>query len=109
MEILEALVSQLIRCKRILFSNRSLARALRAVKLRHTFNNLYLHEQMLADAVRLRAYHRAIQRYVTSQDCVVDIGTGTGVLAFFAAARESPQSLRAGSLGEDAGLCQSHG
>ena len=55
MEILEALVSQLIRCKRILFSNRSLARALRAVKLRHTFNNLYLHEQMLTDAVRLRA------------------------------------------------------
>ena len=87
MEILEALVSLLIRCKRIFFSNRSLARALRAVKLRHTFNNLYLHEQMLADAVRLRAYHRAIQRYVTSQDCVVDIGTGTGVLAFFAAAR----------------------
>src|SRR6476660_3286936 len=87
MEILEALVSQLIRCKRILFSNRSLARALRAVKLRHTFNNLYLHEQMLTDAVRLRAYNRAIQRYVTSQDCVVDIGTGTGVLAFFAAAR----------------------
>lgn len=60
MEILEALVSQLIRCKRILFSNRSLARALRAVKLRHTFNNLYLHEQMLTDAVRLRAYNRAI-------------------------------------------------
>jgi protein arginine N-methyltransferase 1 len=87
MEILEALVFQLIRCKRILFSNRSLGRALRAVKLRNTFNKLYLHEQMLADAVRLQAYHAAIQRYVTSQDCVADIGTGTGVLAFFAAAK----------------------
>src|SRR5262245_42166115 len=87
MVFLAALVSQLIRCKRILFSNRSLARALRTVKLRHTFNNLYLHEQMLADAVRLRAYQAAIQRYVTSQDCVVDIGTGTGVLAFFATAK----------------------
>ena len=86
-EILEALVSQLKRCKRILSANPSLARAMRAVELRNSFENLYLHEQMLADSVRLTAYHTAIQRYVTSQHCVVDIGTGTGVLAFFAAAR----------------------
>jgi predicted RNA methylase len=63
---------------------------------------------MLTDAVRLRAYNRAIQRYVTSQDCVVDIGTGTGVLAFFAAARIPAKSTR-WITGEDAGLCQSHG
>ena len=37
--------------------------------------------------MRMNAYHAAIQRYVTSQDCVADVGTGTGVLAFFAAAR----------------------
>jgi precorrin-6B methylase 2 len=87
MSILEALVSQLICCKRILFWNKSLARARRAVKRRNSFDNIYLHEQMLADSVRLDAYHAAIQRYVTSQDYVADVGTGTGILAFFAAAK----------------------
>jgi protein arginine N-methyltransferase 1 len=88
MEILEALVYQLIRCKRLLFANPSLARAMRAVELRNSFENFYLHEQMLADLVRLDAYQAAIQRYVTSQHYVADIGTGTGVLAFFAAAKK---------------------
>ena len=87
MKILEALVSQLIRCKRILFANRSLDRAMRAVERRNSFDNIYLHEQMLADSVRLDAYHAAIQRYVTSQDYVLDVGTGTGVLACFAAVK----------------------
>lgn len=87
MEILEALVSPLMRCKRILSSNGSLARAMRAVERRDSFDDIYLHEQMLADSVRVDAYHAAIQRYVTSQDCVADIGTGTGVLAFFVAAK----------------------
>jgi 2-polyprenyl-3-methyl-5-hydroxy-6-metoxy-1,4-benzoquinol methylase len=94
MKILEAFVSQLIRCQRIVFSNPSLAHAKRAVKRRNSFDNIYLHEQMLADSVRLEAYHAAIQRYVTSQDCVVDVGTGTGVLAFFAAAK-NPRKIYA--------------
>ena len=33
------------------------------------------------------AYRAAIERYVTPQDCVADIGTGTGVLALLAAAK----------------------
>ena len=86
-EILEALVSALIRCRRLCSTNQSLARALRAVERRHLFEDMSLHEEMLADPVRLAAYHEAIQRYVTSQDCVVDVGTGTGILAFFAAAK----------------------
>src|ERR1700730_5319738 len=85
MQILETLVSQLVRCKRVLSSNQSTARILHAVELRSYLENIYLHEQMLADSVRLDAYHAAIERYVTSQDYVVDVGTGTGVLAFFAA------------------------
>jgi protein arginine N-methyltransferase 1 len=87
MAILEALVSQLIRAKRLVFSNPSLARALRAAERRNAFDDIDLHEEMLADAVRLSAYHAAIERYVTSQDYVVDVGTGTGVLAFLAAAK----------------------
>lgn len=93
-EILEALVFQLMRCKKILSANPSLARAIRAVELQNSFEDLYLHEQMLADSVRLDAYYAAIERYVTSQHCVVDIGTGTGVLAFFAAAK-SPRKIYA--------------
>jgi protein arginine N-methyltransferase 1 len=87
MEFLEALVSQLIRCKRVLISNPSLARAMSAVKNRNSYDKINVHEEMLADSVRMHAYHAAIQRYVTSQDYVVDVGTGTGVLAFIAAAR----------------------
>src|SRR6476660_10513372 len=86
-EILQALASQLICGKRILRSSPSLARAMRTVRRRNAFNKINLHEEMLADSVRMDAYHAAIQRYVTSQDHVVDVGTGTGVLAFFAAAK----------------------
>lgn len=87
-EVLEALVSPLIRCKRLCSTNQSLGRALRAVERRQLFEDISLHEEMLADPVRLAAYHAAIQRYVTSQDYVVDVGTGTGILAFFAAAKK---------------------
>jgi protein arginine N-methyltransferase 1 len=92
--ILEALASQFTRCKSIFSSNEALARAMRAVERKNSFDDIYLHEQMLADSARLDAYHAAIQRYVTPQDCVVDVGTGTGVLAFFAAAKK-PRKLYA--------------
>jgi len=94
MEILEALLSPFARCKRILSSNQSLARAMRAVERRTAFDKIDLHEEMLCDSVRLDAYHAAIDRYVTSQDRVVDIGTGTGVMAFFAAAK-TPRKIYA--------------
>ena len=93
-ELFEFLVSQLLRCKRVLSSTRPVARTLRAVERREAFDDLYLHEQMLADAVRVNAYREAIERYVTSQHCVMDIGTGTGILAFLAAAK-SPQKIYA--------------
>lgn len=51
---------------------------------RDTFRNYYIHEIMLSDSVRVNAYHRAIQRYVNADDIVVDLGTGTGLLALFA-------------------------
>lgn len=51
------------------------------------FGDLYLHEMMLADRVRVDAYRDAIDKYVNEDDVVIDLGTGTGILAFLAAAR----------------------
>ncbi len=50
-----------------------------------SFNALLIHELMLADSVRVEAYHSAISKYVKLGDTVIDLGTGTGILAFFAA------------------------
>jgi protein arginine N-methyltransferase 1 len=78
---------QLTRWKRVLSSNRALNRAMRAAERRNSFENISLHEEMLADSVRLDAYYAAIERRVKPHHSVVDLGTGTGVLAFFAAAK----------------------
>lgn len=43
------------------------------------------HYRMLADRARVRAYGRAIQQVVKPGDHVVEIGTGTGILAVLAA------------------------
>jgi protein arginine N-methyltransferase 1 len=83
----EFAVTQLLRFRHALFATRSLTRVLRAAERRNFIEDLSLHEHMLADSVRLGAYRAAIERYVTQQDSVADIGTGTGVLAFLAAAR----------------------
>jgi protein arginine N-methyltransferase 1 len=48
------------------------------------FAGLSHHEEMLSDSVRIEAYHRGIHQAVAPGDVVVDLGTGTGVLAFMA-------------------------
>ena len=48
------------------------------------FAGISHHEEMLSDAVRVDAYHRGIRRGVTPGDVVLDLGTGTGLLAFMA-------------------------
>ena len=50
----------------------------------HDFAGLEAHEEMLSDSVRVEVYHRGIQRNVQAGDVVVDLGTGTGLLAFMA-------------------------
>jgi len=49
------------------------------------YDSLRIHEMMLLDSVRTAAYQSAIEASVRPGDIVLDIGTGTGVLALFAA------------------------
>ena len=58
------------------------------------FTKLYEHERMLADKVRLDAYYDAIMKYVKEGDTVIDMGTGSGILAFFAALK-APKTIYA--------------
>lgn len=58
---------------------------------RQVFTGLEWHEKMLADAVRTRAYRKGIASVVKRGDVVVDLGTGTGILAMFAAASGARQ------------------
>ncbi|HUP60272.1 MAG TPA: 50S ribosomal protein L11 methyltransferase [Thermoanaerobaculia bacterium] len=43
------------------------------------------HRQLIADSPRSLAYRDALRRVVKSGDAVIDLGSGSGVLAFFAA------------------------
>jgi protein arginine N-methyltransferase 1 len=49
------------------------------------FDDLWAHERMLADGVRVDAYARAFARQIGRNDVVLDLGTGSGILGFLAA------------------------
>jgi type I protein arginine methyltransferase len=55
-----------------------------AVRNRKLFADLGQHDRMLADSVRVDIYQAAIAKHVGPDDVVLDLGTGSGVLAFFA-------------------------
>ncbi|MGH9418575.1 MAG: 50S ribosomal protein L11 methyltransferase [Thermoanaerobaculia bacterium] len=45
---------------------------------------LEVHRDLLLDDVRTRAYRDAIRHFVTADSVVLDLGTGSGILGFFA-------------------------
>lgn len=49
---------------------------------------------MLADGVRNEAYWRAIEKYIRSEHVVLDVGTGTGMLALLAPRGARKKSTR---------------
>ena len=56
-----------------------------ALDNRRIFTNIKAHEEMLADKHRCDIYYEGISRYVKKGDKVIDLGTGAGLLSFFAA------------------------
>lgn len=54
---------------------------------------LNLHQAMLEDRTRVRAFGRALAEVVEPGDVVVDVGTGTGILAFLALQRGARKVL----------------
>lgn len=61
------------------------ARRIRDKISKSIFTDWFEQEKMLADDLRLQAYAGAITKYITPGSTVLDLGTGTGVLAFVAA------------------------
>ncbi|WP_052959106.1 methyltransferase domain-containing protein [Methanoculleus sediminis] len=64
------------------------------IENRGTFEDVSCHEMMIADTVRMKRYYDAINRHINPDDIVVDLGTGTGVLSFFAA-QKNPKKIYA--------------
>jgi protein arginine N-methyltransferase 1 len=54
---------------------------------RRYFSGFHEQERMLADRPRMEFYHAAIARHIQPGDHVIDLGTGTGILAAFASRR----------------------
>lgn len=54
---------------------------------RRMFADFHEQERMLADQPRMAFYHAAIGRHIRPGDRVIDLGTGTGILAAWAARR----------------------
>ncbi|WP_158859271.1 methyltransferase domain-containing protein [Lunatibacter salilacus] len=82
--LIKNILSLLTKLLRKAKKNPRIAAVIYSVKNERLFGNVDQHERMLADSVRVDTYHAAIHKYVSEGDTVVDLGSGTGVLSFFA-------------------------
>jgi protein arginine N-methyltransferase 1 len=71
--------------KKAIKSNKTISNLLYDFSNVDEFSDLYAHEHMLADSVRVDTYAAGIERHIKTGDVVVDLGTGTGILAILAA------------------------
>jgi type I protein arginine methyltransferase len=79
---------------KLLKSSKACRTLLLAVKNDEEFSDLHEHEKMLADSVRVTSYHNAIKRHIKPGEVVLDLGTGTGILSFFAS-QQKPRKIYA--------------
>jgi ubiquinone/menaquinone biosynthesis C-methylase UbiE len=66
----------------------SMYREMKLVKSEKRYSSFSTHEPLLADQIRMTSYQHAINKYVKKGDVVVDLGTGSGILSFFAISKE---------------------
>jgi type I protein arginine methyltransferase len=66
-------------------ASRRLQAVLSRVRNLQYFADLTRHDDMLADRARVDTYFEAIDKHVGEGDEVIDLGTGTGLLSYFAA------------------------
>lgn len=100
----------LLRLKKKIFSHPRLAPLYRQIANQEHFSGISIHETMLADTVRLDSYAQALAKYVTPDDVVLDLGTGSGILSFLAA-KQHPKKLYSidhGEMIENARLVAAH-
>jgi len=88
--LIQVIYSLLIKVR----NNPSVKAILYAARNKNLFSNVDQHERMLADSVRVDTYHAAIHKYVQEGDTVIDLGSGTGILSFFAS-KKRPKHIYA--------------
>ena len=84
-EIFGAGIDGALRLRRAASTNPLTRDLYRQLANRNLFTDLYQHDRMLADRVRVETYRRAIEKHVRPGDVVLDLGTGSGLLALMAA------------------------
>ena len=86
MKLIESMmVRALMGAKRLAKLSPGLTAHLYDLMNRQVFTDLVWHERMLADRPRIEAYRKGISGSVDADDVVIDLGTGTGILAAMAA------------------------
>lgn len=88
------LTSTASRIYNLVKSNKHLSSLYYAAANSSYFTNYLEHEKMLSDKSRMDAYHKAITKHIKKNDIVIDLGTGTGILSFFAS-QKSPKKIYA--------------